>query len=379
MANIIQQENVDALFGNSLVAFNTNDLKAMAAKILRRAEEVAEQKVAAAAQTAAAQEKKGYDAGMAKGLAEGGKKGEATGRAAGEKAAREEFAKSVEGVAAALKATLAELNRRKMQLQADAEADLIHLAVAIAKRVVRQEFAALPDAALPVVREAIGLCNDRSDLTLLLNPEDVAAVERELPALRGAFADLGRVALAPDPTIERGGALLRTATSSVDLRLSAQFAALERALSGSEDNPFDHLPAPGEAGGMTAEEALIAAPAPDAAAPAASAVTTPAPGAAPAPAAAASVPPPPAPPAAPAPAPSAPAETSAPAAVAPAPGTAPAPVAAAEPAKSPAPAAPAAQAAPKAPRPGGLGGLRSLSDLAADPATEAAIAAALHG
>lgn len=361
MAAIIEQENVDALLGNSLVAFQTSDLKALAAKILRRADEVAQQKIAAASQTAAAQEKKAYETGLAKGMADGEKKGEASGRAAGEKAAREEFVKATSTVSAALKASLAELTRRKMQLQADAEADMLHLAMAIAERIVRHEMSVNVGAVLPVVHEAISLCNDRSDLTLKLNPADVEAVEKEIPNLQGIFTDMARVDLRPDPAVERGGVLLQNRSNAVDLQLARQFAALERALAGSDDNPFDHLPAVG-AEGLTAEEAEIAGSGAPVGESAARAETPPAPDS---------------------PAPAAPVAGDAagdePAVAGPSvrPGAVPADSAAPSAQPAAAPEVSARAAAPVSA--GGLSALRSVKDLATDAADEAAIAAALRG
>jgi hypothetical protein len=80
---------------------------------------------------------------------------------------------------------------------------------------------------------------------LRLNPADVAAVENEIPALQGVFNDLGRVNIVGDEKIERGGVLLTDRKNSVDLQLARQFAALERELTGGENDPFgnDWLPA----------------------------------------------------------------------------------------------------------------------------------------
>ncbi|GHS93897.1 hypothetical protein FACS1894139_17900 [Planctomycetales bacterium] len=239
MAQIIATEDLPAVAGSSAVAFNIPDLKATAAKIIRAAKGVADQRINEANRIAVEKEKAAYAKGLEKGEAEGMKKGEAAGRAAGEKAARDEFTKSVASVAAALKAAIAELNQRKTQLQADAETDLLHLALAIARRVARRELTVNPAAIMPSVQEAIGLCNNRSDVTLRLNPADVAAVENEIPALQGVFNDLGRVNVAGDDNIERGGVLLTNRQSTVNLQLAEQFAALTRALTGGEHDPFN--------------------------------------------------------------------------------------------------------------------------------------------
>lgn len=232
MSEIIETDRNGASPTGSAIVYNIPDLKAMAAKILRRANEVAQQTIATAKQSVAEQEKAAHAEGEKRGYADGVKRGEMEGRAAGEKAARQEFAEHTGTLVQALSAALEGMNQRKLSLQAEAEADLLRLAMEIARRVVRREVQLDENFILPIVREAIALTNNRSDLLIWVNPADYAAVERELPGLEAVFSDLGRAELREDAKIERGGVRVLNREGEVDMRLHQQLSALERALVG---------------------------------------------------------------------------------------------------------------------------------------------------
>ena len=254
MADIIDPDFGSGGDRQSLIAFNVPDLKALAAKILRRANEVAQQKIQAAQQAVAQMEKKALDDAAAKGYAEGVKRGESEGRAAGEKAAREEFQKNTAAVAGALQNALRDMAEKKIALQAEAEADLLRLAVEVARRIVRREVEVDARFAVPIVSEAIALTNNRSDLIVRINPADERVVKEELPGLRVLFNDMGRVELRADSGIEPGGAVVMSREGEVDMRLARQFRALELALVG--DTKGLALSQENSARGMAADAAV---------------------------------------------------------------------------------------------------------------------------
>lgn len=236
-------DEMDELLGGAPVAFQFTDLKAMAARILRRANEIAQQKLAAADRHVKEVERAAQEDGFRKGYDEGHAKGEAEGRAQGEAAAREAFGGAVEGVVPALKALVHELDEDRIRLQTQAEADLLLLAMEVARRVVRQAIAVDEDAVRPVLRDAIALMTMRNDLMVRVHPEDLAAVEAELPELRALFTDLGRVDVVADGGVERGGVRVMGRDGEVDLRIEEQLNALERALIGERVEAHGHTAA----------------------------------------------------------------------------------------------------------------------------------------
>ena len=127
---------------------------------------------------------------------------------------------------------LGELNFRKQTIQAEAEADLLNLAIDIAKRIVRREVIVDERFVVPIIHEAIALTNNRNDLIVKLNPQDRDIVSDEIPALKAIFSDIGRIKLLDDETVSRGGVKVVSREGDVDMQLEEQFAALERALIG---------------------------------------------------------------------------------------------------------------------------------------------------
>ncbi len=229
---ILQEEDN---LGELPSAFTFQDVRTLAAKILKRANIVAQDRINAAQKQVADMEKSGFQKGQKEGLEAGRQQGLKEGTKQGANAAREEFVQRTNAVVPLLEELLAHLHENRVALQAQAEADMLRLAIAVARRIVRREVTVDPEAILPVVREAIGLCTERNDIMLRVNPADAEVIEAELPGLHAAFTDLERVRIEVDDSIDRGGLHLFGRETEVDMRLEEQFAALERALVGEKE------------------------------------------------------------------------------------------------------------------------------------------------
>ncbi len=235
MGELIENEYDGQTNSESIVAYQYTDLQSTAKAILAKATETANKKIEQAKKNIAELEeimrKQGYD----KGFAEGVQQGEIEGRKTGEAAARSEFEARVGGLNGALQHILSELNFRKQTIQAQAEADMLALAVEIAKKIVKREVEVDEKFVFPLVMEAVALTNTRNDLVIKVNPANQQALEEEIPTLNAVFNDIGRVSIAADAGIEPGGVKVVSRDGEVDLRLEEQFAALERALVGDTE------------------------------------------------------------------------------------------------------------------------------------------------
>lgn len=225
------------------VPFQFSDIRALAARILKRAQEQAEQKLAAARSQIAEMEKaardKAYGDAFPKGEQAGFAKGEKEAKAAGEAEVRRRlddelaaFRTETEPVGKMLAGLMNSVNEHRQFLAAQAEADLLLLSVDIARRIVGHELSFDPEAIRPLAVEAIGLVAERSNIRMRVNPDDLAVMEKELPDLRATFPDLGAVRLEADPAIERGGLVAATREAEVDMRLATRLAAFEEAILG---------------------------------------------------------------------------------------------------------------------------------------------------
>jgi flagellar assembly protein FliH len=132
---------------------------------------------------------------------------------AGREAAEKRLAEPAAKKTAELTKLLDELGGYKAALRSEAEAELVDLAFAVARRVLRRELSVDPGAvralALSCLREfpAVGVKR------VLVHPEDLALV-------RGALGS--DIEAAADPCIARGGAVLETDQGRLDARIESQ-------------------------------------------------------------------------------------------------------------------------------------------------------------
>lgn len=145
------------------------------------------------------------------------------GRAAG----REEVRQQVERIAG----LFYDLARPFEQLDAEVERELLTLAMALARQIVRRELKAEPTQIIGIIREAIAaLPVAAREVRVHLHPEDAALV-RELLAEPGAERAWSVV---EDPVVARGGCRVASENSTIDAQVEARLGAAIAAALGDE-------------------------------------------------------------------------------------------------------------------------------------------------
>jgi flagellar assembly protein FliH len=130
-----------------------------------------------------------------------------------------------------LDSVLAALAKPLAELDAEAQQQLLLLALAIGKQLARREIKANPDEIIALIRESIGrLPASAREVRIHLHPQDAALVREHL----AAPADERAWTLVEDPTQARGGCLLRTESSQIDQRLETRVNAIVGSLMGDE-------------------------------------------------------------------------------------------------------------------------------------------------
>lgn len=215
--------------------FQFDDVRAMAAKILRNANTQAQAMLESARKESKAIQQKAFEEGMAAGKEAGEKKGYEEGLASGDAQGRDEILQQTAGLTDTVAMFLDALDNERATLANAAEVDLLRLSLDIAKRIVRHELSVNPETIREVVMAAVEMTVSRTDITLFVNPEDLQRVEQFLPDIPRRFANVTRVNLMPDPEVAPGGVRATTRDGEVDLRLESQFEAIERALLGQVD------------------------------------------------------------------------------------------------------------------------------------------------
>jgi flagellar assembly protein FliH len=161
----------------------------------------------------------GHAEGMQEGFEEGRAAGHAEGVALGRAEAREE--------ADALRAMAATFSNAVAAADETIAADVLDLALHLARAMVRTAFEVRPELIIPVVREAIDyLPVLQAPAILALNPDDVDIVRAAL----AEELDKGGWRVVADPQIGRGGCKVDTASNQIDAQAAARWARLSHSL-----------------------------------------------------------------------------------------------------------------------------------------------------
>lgn len=216
MATVIKsQDRARASHG---VAFNFEDLATQAGKYLDAIRTDAARIVAEAQQQAARIRQSA----------------EAEGRLAGEQAHDElmerKVAQKLETALPAVRHAAAELQQAKQAWLARWEQSAVHLAAAMAARVIRQELTRSPQIPLKLVREGLDLAAGSAELRIHMHPADHAAFGGQIERLIGEFSRIGSAQVVGDPEISVGGCRIETQFGVIDQRFEAQLARIEQEL-----------------------------------------------------------------------------------------------------------------------------------------------------
>jgi len=140
-------------------------------------------------------------------------------------------------------AMLHDLARPFEQLDAQVEQELMALAMAVARQIVRRELRTDPTQIIGIIRDAIRTLPVTSrDVRVHLHPEDAAIVRQNLAPTESERA----WQIVEDPVMARGGCQVISASSRVDARLETRLAAMLAELMGGERTGVDaRQPQPG--------------------------------------------------------------------------------------------------------------------------------------
>ena len=116
-------------------------------------------------------------------------------------------------------------------LDAEVERELLTLAMALARQIVRRELKTDPTQIIGIIREAIAaLPVAARDVRVHLHPEDATVVRENLAPTESERA----WTMIEDPVMARGGCQITTATSRIDARLETRLGTILSELLGTE-------------------------------------------------------------------------------------------------------------------------------------------------
>jgi flagellar assembly protein FliH len=122
--------------------------------------------------------------------------------------------------------TLDELAAARRRMRREAEEDVVRLAVAIGRRILKRELTIDPEAVLGVVKAALDRLEHREVDRVRLHPDDAVLVKRLLEQTPGR----AHVEVVADARLERGSAIFETPRGNLDASVDTQLAEIQRGL-----------------------------------------------------------------------------------------------------------------------------------------------------
>jgi flagellar biosynthesis/type III secretory pathway protein FliH len=172
----------------------------------------------------------GFDAGYE----QGHEQGTAAGYKAAYGAAEERFNRQHADILADVQRAIAEIDLRKEELRIAAERDLLEFAVLVARKLTFQVGKLHHEAALANLNRSLRLVASQTDLTIRVNPDDLASLETFADSVLQR-ADASRaVKLVPDDSLKPGGCTVSTDRTDIDATLEAQVDAMVSLLLGGD-------------------------------------------------------------------------------------------------------------------------------------------------
>jgi flagellar assembly protein FliH len=150
----------------------------------------------------------------------------AAGLAEGEAAGRSRAAAELQPVLERLARSIEDLGRLRARLRREAEADMLRLALAIARRVLHREISLDPDAMHGLVLGALEKLQGREVSRVRVHPSHAAQLSAWLRAAPGGAA----VEVVADPARQPGDAVFETERGNLDASVDSQLQEIERGL-----------------------------------------------------------------------------------------------------------------------------------------------------
>lgn len=146
----------------------------------------------------------------------------------------EVFARAREEAQADVQARAAEeLAKAKMQagsIVAEAERDIVDLALKVATKLIGRDLERDPSIVLDIVANATEAARSSKSMVLHVNPEDGKLLRERRPRLMELVARSVDISIRDDADVEKGGCVIHTEFGVIDGQLRTQFEMLRNVL-----------------------------------------------------------------------------------------------------------------------------------------------------
>lgn len=160
------------------------------------------------------------EAKLAAAYQKGVEEGRQQAQAGAQDAARQQIAPVLQNLASAAQ----QMTRAGAQIRKENEANLVKLAIAIARRTLHREIQTDPEAILGLVRSAFDRLDARETHQLRLASSEASIVEQH----RGSLGLPERLKIIADPSLPAGSAIFETSRGEMDASVMTQLDEIER-------------------------------------------------------------------------------------------------------------------------------------------------------
>ncbi len=155
---------------------------------------------------------------------------ERDGRQAAMDAVEEMIRKQLSTALPALRKVIEDIQHAKQAWLTHWEAGAVHVAAAIAERLIRRELPEHPEITMTLIREALELAAGSSQLRIHMNPDDYKALGGQVEMLIEELSGLAGAEVMADKEITPGGCLVETQFGVIDQQFEAQLKRIEEEL-----------------------------------------------------------------------------------------------------------------------------------------------------
>ena len=253
---VLKQQNATPKLKDAIV-LDLGDINRQAEQIRQQAREQADQIIKEAEQRAQqlvdGAEQKGHDQGYQAGY----DKGYEAGREQGRTEALEQMQQQLQQVTSAWAAAANQWEQQRQQVEREAQAELTRFAVRLGTKLVHRIVEVDHTVIADQLSAALGHVLRPLDVTVCIHPDDRPLLEEAMPELTRRFNHLKHLELVDDPSIGRGGCIVRFGQGEIDATIDTQIDRIVRAM--LPDDVAPHRPTGSAA--PIAEEQSGAAPA----------------------------------------------------------------------------------------------------------------------
>lgn len=226
----VLKRNSHSATASEAVVLDLSDLGAQARRLLANARAESKQIVDDARADAqcirAEADERGYDEGKAR--------GESDGRAQGAEDARRELMEQLkprlDQLTESWQRALEHWEHTRSDMLLEAREDILTFAFELTTKIIGKAIARDPSLVQDQVAAALDLLNRPTVLNVVVHPDDEPLVQEVLPQLLQRIDGCDHAAIATDPSIARGGCIVRTAGGSVDATIDTQLQRIAESL-----------------------------------------------------------------------------------------------------------------------------------------------------